>query len=53
MADRDLEAGENEPEDDESPLPSRGLGNFVRENPVAAISGALFVGILLGRLGII
>jgi hypothetical protein len=43
-----------EPEDDDSipapPLPKSQFEEFVRENPIGAIIGAVIVGILLGKL---
>jgi hypothetical protein len=41
--------------DDVSPAPPspNSFDGFVRENPIAAVVGALIVGILLGRLGIL
>jgi hypothetical protein len=35
------------------PPPPHGFEHFVRENPTAAVVGALIAGILLGRLGIL
>ncbi|HEY2009188.1 MAG TPA: hypothetical protein VGH23_09380 [Rhizomicrobium sp.] len=35
------------------PSPSHGFEHFVRENPTAAMVGAVVVGILLGRLVIL
>jgi len=35
------------------PPPPHSFEHFVRENPVGAVVGALIVGIVLGRLGIL
>lgn len=49
MADEDdLEEAPSPP-----PPPPHGLEHFVRENPTAAVVGALIAGILLGRMGIL
>jgi ElaB/YqjD/DUF883 family membrane-anchored ribosome-binding protein len=34
-------------------VPSHPFEDFVRENPMAAVAGALVAGIFLGRLGIL
>lgn len=44
---------EEELEDPPPPPPPRRFEHFVRENPVAAVVGALITGIVLGRLGIL
>ena len=35
------------------PHPPQGFDHFVRQNPAAAVIGALVAGFLLGRLGIL
>jgi hypothetical protein len=35
------------------PPPPQGFDHFVRQNPAAAVIGALVAGFLLGRLGIL
>ena len=35
------------------PPPPQGFEQFVRQNPAAAVIGALIAGFLLGRLGIL
>jgi hypothetical protein len=35
------------------PPPPHGFEHFVRENPIAAVFGALIAGVVLGRLGIL
>ena len=35
------------------PPPPQGFEHFVRQNPAAAVIGALIAGFLLGRLGIL
>jgi hypothetical protein len=44
-----------EEEEFEAPLPPppRGFEHFIRQNPAAAVIGALVAGLLLGRLGIL
>ena len=42
--------------EDQPPAPAAppsGLADFVRENPIGAVIGAVIVGVLLGRLGIL
>lgn len=35
------------------PPPPGGFEHFVRHNPIGAVVGALVIGVLLGRLGIL
>ena len=49
-------AGEEEFDGDTPPpmaSPALGFEDFVRDHPLGAVMGALFVGIILGRMGIL